>query len=119
MNSGVLLLTRVYSQASFHCSEYFSLGVLCVFEAMCTGTVSALLADKSHDPVAYIGEDTPRFSRVLSTLPLGLGLCLAYYGRWVIVALCVCYLKPQPQTLHLLIVCHKRLSMTMSILDDR
>jgi hypothetical protein len=49
MNSGVLLLTPVYSQASFRCSEYFSLGVLHVFEVTCTGRASGLLsADTSR-----------------------------------------------------------------------
>jgi hypothetical protein len=52
------LLTHVYSQASFCCSEHFSLAVLCVFEVRCTGRASDLLSGlhlcrhKLHDPVA-------------------------------------------------------------------
>jgi hypothetical protein len=65
MNSGVLLLTPAYSQASFRCSEYFSLAVLCVVEIMCTGRSRDVLSGlpfyrhKLHDPVASIGGDLP------------------------------------------------------------
>ena len=81
MNSGVLILTPVCLQAIFCCTRYV-LGVLYAFQVRCTGTASDLLFGLPfcrhilRDLVSWICGGKSCFSRALSPLLVGLGLCL-------------------------------------------